>query len=449
MPLDKKRSLPTLLGRVNKTPLTSVVSAVTAEGQSFEKTFPITTATASLEGTATAVSIMSQETTYFLVPASGGLCIRPQNNSVYTCNVEGKEDQQWTAEKGEGDKIAFRNATGKQYLRAKSGNNSGQVVLGQRQWWKLENSKTPGAFWIKNEDFPKSYLCNSYGRVTPNNLIYMWAPEPYWTQTMLWYIRDVESWKSQNGSSPDLAFAEGSTNPASAKASQEKEAELLEWQKRNEARQAAQDEKEMSLDAQERDQKKTQQEHDAQAKALEAKHKELEQRENAISAREEKPEKKETDASSKSSTDGESLYPRIAQLQQQLSDVQAALAQSQTKERQANERERKASEVYERLRQSKSGPAAVTDEEPHRTHTDDSVVAHRLRPLFDRADGDTFGALRDGKISGHGLQPLFERTRPTPSIALRDGSISAHRLQPFFERPVCGHCRMSHVVGEP
>lgn len=147
MPLDKKRSLPTLLGRVNKTPLTSVVSAVTAEGQSFEKTFPITTATASLEGTATAVSIMSQETTYFLVPASGGLCIRPQNNSVYTCNVEGKEDQQWTAEKGEGDKIAFRNATGKQYLRAKSGNNSGQVVLGQRQWWKLENSKTPGAFW--------------------------------------------------------------------------------------------------------------------------------------------------------------------------------------------------------------------------------------------------------------------------------------------------------------
>ena len=153
MPHEKKWLLTTLLKRVeqgDKTALPGIVTAITAGGHSTGISTSSSSATTSLKETVAVAASMSQEPSYFLVPASGGLCIQPQNNGIYTTSVEGKEGQQWVIEKGEGDKIAFRNASGKQYLRAKGGNNSAQVVLGQRQWWTLAGSKTPGAFWYVN-----------------------------------------------------------------------------------------------------------------------------------------------------------------------------------------------------------------------------------------------------------------------------------------------------------
>ncbi|EME39060.1 hypothetical protein DOTSEDRAFT_75678 [Dothistroma septosporum NZE10] len=448
MPHDRIQPLDILLQRGHASKpaaLPGLITSFTAQRRGL-RDFSLTSATFSLEETLSNRPSMSKESSYFLVPASGGLCIQPQNNSVYTANVEGKEAQQWVVEKGEGDRIAFRNAAGKQYLRAKGGHNSAQVVLGARQWWKLEGSKTPSAFWIKNEDFPKAYLCNSYGRITPKNLIYMWAPEPYWTQTMLWYVRDVESWKTNNGSSPEFALTGGSLEAASARTLQAKETELLQWQQRTEARQKSQDTMEESLKEQIKDR---QQQLDAQAKDLEEKEKALQKREGDLLEREGQSQKDSKSASKVAEGNSEDHDTRLSQLRQQLATLQAALRESQTKEREATEREQVVGEENKKLRQSKPGPAAAMKSPTFDTQIDDTVTAHRLRPLFDRSNDNRSGAMRDSNMTAaHGLQPLFERTNPKPTVALRDNNIAAHRLQSFFERPACGHCRMSHVVGE-
>ena len=144
MPHDRKQALETLFGRgqlLRPAALPGLMTTFAAEGHRSGRDFSSTSATFSLKERFATEPNMSKESAYFLVPASGGLCIQPQNNGIYTANIEGKEGQQCIVERDEGDRIAFRNAAGKQYLRAKGGHNSAQVVLGSRQWWKLEGSK--------------------------------------------------------------------------------------------------------------------------------------------------------------------------------------------------------------------------------------------------------------------------------------------------------------------
>lgn len=90
---------------------------------------------------------MSTGTKYFLVPASSGLCIQPGWNKTETAVVKGDENQLWQIEQGKKNKIAFRNADSGEYLRAAGGYKSNAVQAGARQWWTLETSDTPHAFW--------------------------------------------------------------------------------------------------------------------------------------------------------------------------------------------------------------------------------------------------------------------------------------------------------------
>ena len=91
---------------------------------------------------------MNAETKYFLVPASSGLCIRPGRNKTETAPVKGDANQLWQIEQGEKDKLAFRNVESGNYLRAAGGYKSNAVQAGVRQWWTLETSDTPDAFWL-------------------------------------------------------------------------------------------------------------------------------------------------------------------------------------------------------------------------------------------------------------------------------------------------------------
>jgi hypothetical protein len=97
-------------------------------------------------------AIMIAETKYFLIPASSGLCIQTGRNKTETAPVKGDENQLWQIEQGKNDKIAFRNANSGDYLRATGGYKSNAVQAGARQWWTLETSDTPYAFWLVHQD---------------------------------------------------------------------------------------------------------------------------------------------------------------------------------------------------------------------------------------------------------------------------------------------------------
>lgn len=91
---------------------------------------------------------MSNDTKYFLIPASSGLCIQPGYNKTETANVEGNDNQLWQIEQGKSNKIAFKNVDSGDYLRATGGSNSNAVNSGARQWWVLEASDTPNGYWF-------------------------------------------------------------------------------------------------------------------------------------------------------------------------------------------------------------------------------------------------------------------------------------------------------------
>ena len=91
---------------------------------------------------------MNAGTKYFLIPVSSGLCIQPGSNKTETAPIKGDEDQLWQIEQGKNNNIAFRNADSGDYLRAAGGYKSNAVQAGARQWWTLETSDTPHAFWL-------------------------------------------------------------------------------------------------------------------------------------------------------------------------------------------------------------------------------------------------------------------------------------------------------------
>lgn len=91
---------------------------------------------------------MSNDTKYFLIPASSGLCIQPGWNKTETVPLNGDDKQLWKIEQSKKNKFAFRNADSGDYLRAAGGSKSNAVKAGARQWWTLESSDTPYAFWF-------------------------------------------------------------------------------------------------------------------------------------------------------------------------------------------------------------------------------------------------------------------------------------------------------------
>jgi hypothetical protein len=91
---------------------------------------------------------MSSDKKYFLIPASSGLCIQPGLNRTETAACKGEANQLWNIQEGEDNKVAFRNVGSADYLHAAGGYSSNAVKQGTRQWWTLEVSDTPHAFWF-------------------------------------------------------------------------------------------------------------------------------------------------------------------------------------------------------------------------------------------------------------------------------------------------------------
>ncbi|USW53614.1 Putative ricin B-like lectin [Septoria linicola] len=181
---------------------------------------------------------------YFLVPASSGLCIISKNGSVFTADLDGSQPQQWYIEREGDQKLALRNAESGDYLRASAGHRGAKVITSaQKQTWTLESGNTPNSFWIKNDEFENAYLCNSYGKYTANNLIYIWAREQRWTQTMLWYIHDFDSWNTSKNW-PDTRATSSSELETRQQQIEAKEKELEQRQKDLERKQQDAEERE-------------------------------------------------------------------------------------------------------------------------------------------------------------------------------------------------------------
>lgn len=103
---------------------------------------------------------MSNNTTsasYFLIPATSGLCIQPQDGSIQTSHLNGEQSQQWFIEHSANSdkKIAFKNASSGEYLRA----TKGRVTVGEKHFWSIHlSTNTPNAFRIKFDS--RQFLCN-------------------------------------------------------------------------------------------------------------------------------------------------------------------------------------------------------------------------------------------------------------------------------------------------
>lgn len=103
---------------------------------------------------------MSSNTTsasYFLIPATSGLCIQPQDGSIQTSNLNGEQSQQWFIEHqtNSDKKIAFKNALSGEYLRA----TKGRVTVGEKHFWSIHlSTNTPNAFRIQFDS--RQFLCN-------------------------------------------------------------------------------------------------------------------------------------------------------------------------------------------------------------------------------------------------------------------------------------------------
>lgn len=103
---------------------------------------------------------MSSNTTsasYFLIPATSGLCIQPQDGSIQTSNLNGEPSQQWFIEHqtNSDEKIAFKNASSGEYLRA----TKGRVTVGEKHFWSIHlSTNTPNAFRIQFDS--RQFLCN-------------------------------------------------------------------------------------------------------------------------------------------------------------------------------------------------------------------------------------------------------------------------------------------------
>ncbi|KAK4579848.1 hypothetical protein LTR86_000049 [Recurvomyces mirabilis] len=225
---------------------------------------------------------MPESTSFFIVAANGGMVAQKTPGGIYNKIADHTNTaQRWTLEYGDeaGTKVAFQNVSNGQWLRASSGAAAGKVDLGDKQWWTLEQGRAPGSCWIKCDDYPDAFLCNSYANHTDNNLAYMWPKQLNWTHSMLWYFQDADAPGWTPKSYDAGVSANASANSADAETLKQREADLKQ--------------KEEAVAAREEEQKQ-----------LEQKAAELKQKEQDISAREAalKKEVEQLDAKKKDST---------------------------------------------------------------------------------------------------------------------------------------------------
>lgn len=103
------------------------------------------------------MSSNTTEASYFLIPATSGLCIQPQDGNIQTSHLNGEPSQQWFIEHqtNSDKKIAFKNASSGEYLRA----TKGRVTVGEKHFWSIHlSTNTPNAFRIQFDS--RQFLCN-------------------------------------------------------------------------------------------------------------------------------------------------------------------------------------------------------------------------------------------------------------------------------------------------
>ncbi|KAK3673917.1 hypothetical protein LTR78_006119 [Recurvomyces mirabilis] len=248
---------------------------------------------------------MPESTSFFIVAANGGMVAQKTPAGIYNKIADHTNTaQRWTLEYGDeaGTKVAIQNVSNGQWLRATSGAAAGKVDLGDKQWWTLEQGRAPGSCWIKCDDYPDAFLCNSYANYTDNNLVYMWPKQLNWTHSMLWYFQDAGApgWTPKSYEA-GLPSANASANSADAETLKQREADLNQ----KEQAVAARDEEQKQLEQKAaEEQKQLEQKAAEEQKQLEQKAAELKEKEQDIYGREAalKKEMEQLDAKKKDST---------------------------------------------------------------------------------------------------------------------------------------------------
>ncbi|KAK5166129.1 uncharacterized protein LTR77_008390 [Saxophila tyrrhenica] len=271
---------------------------------------------------------MGVEVSYFLVPVSGGLPIQPNNSNfvnTYDFVQNGFEWEQWFMERGDGNKVAFRNRASGKYLRAQGGNAGNYVITGEKEWWSLETGSTPRSYWIKCETYPNAYLCNPYGSYKSQNLITVWGKQEIYKQTMLWYMYDELTWKQHISSSPQANFA-GPPSEQQQKAAEVQQQEMEKQAKESEEKEKARQEREEQLAAKEKEFAEKQKQAEVRRKDLERRQQQFEAKEKAAKERQEQIEAREQALAKKEAGKGDkNSANQVSELQRQLSETQRQL----------------------------------------------------------------------------------------------------------------------------
>ncbi len=126
---------------------------------------------------------MSEQKAFYIVTVAGGKCLENTARGVLDClPKDSNKSQHWVVEAGEeANTVAFKNVADGQYLRNNEPNkiNWGKIGVGEKQWWTLEQGKTPGSCAIRSNACTsgKSYLNDFQGKYQDNNYVHMWQME--------------------------------------------------------------------------------------------------------------------------------------------------------------------------------------------------------------------------------------------------------------------------------
>ena len=127
---------------------------------------------------------MSESGTFYIVTVAGGKCLENTQGpkGVLDCLPKDSKAQHWVIETGEdANVVAFKNCADGQYLRNNEPNkiNWGKIGVGEKQWWTLEQGRTPGSCSIRSNACTSgaSYLNDFQGNYQDSNYVHMWQME--------------------------------------------------------------------------------------------------------------------------------------------------------------------------------------------------------------------------------------------------------------------------------
>lgn len=312
----------------------------------------------------------------FIIAIVGGNVVENKSNGLFNCTSSSSNSaQHWTIEysKDNANVVAFQNASDGQYLRAKSGKAYAETTTGDKQWWTLEQGHAPGSCWIKCNDFPDAYLCNSYANYTPNNKVYMWPKQEVWVRSLLWYFRaaNAPGWLPNAGTSgaagdgkqaEDLKrrVAEVAEKEARLKDMEQKEAALQKKEQEIAAQEARLYDEEAAVKKREQDVAAKEAAQKKKADQLAAQKKDLDH-------------KQQQSAGVQGGSDSGDADAQRAELQKKLDELKAAEKAFAAKEAAANKREQQNSIKENELKKREAEMAALKKREQQNRIREDEL----------------------------------------------------------------------------